>query len=187
MTAAVVADPMVSVGPVVFVDTNILAYCHDSAQGRKKVMAEDLLARLWQQQGGRTSMQVLNELYVTLTRKLPHPLPRDIAWRITEDLLVWSPLPTDRRLLTRAREVETRYRLNWWDALIVAAAQLQDCTTLLTEDLQDGMDFDGVRVGNPFRAGVAEEAPPYSTGPRRVAPANPRHRGRGRPRRQAVV
>ncbi len=186
MTAVAFADPVVSSSLVVFVDTNILAYCHDSAQGRRKLVAEALLAQVWQQHSGRTSMQVLNELYVTLTRKLPHPLPRDVAWRITEDLLAWGPLPTDRWLLIQARDVEARYHINWWDALIVAAAQLQDCTTLLTEDLQDGMDFDGVRVRHPFRAGVAEERPRYSAEPRRAYPANPRHRGRGRPRRQAV-
>ena len=108
------------------------------------------------------------------------------AWGHIQLLFAWNPQATDLQLLDSARDIETRYRVNWWDALIVAAAELQDCTTLLTEDLQDGMDFDGVRVRNPFRAGVAEEAPTYSTGPRRVAPANPRHRGRGRPRRQAL-
>lgn len=185
MTAAVFADSLVS-NSVVFVDTNILVYAQDSAQGRKKRVAEVCLAQLWQQQCGRTSMQVLNELYVTLTRKLPHPLGRDTAWRITEDLLVWGPMPTDRRLLIQARDVENRYRINWWDSLIVAAAQLQDCTTLLTEDLQDGMNFDGVRVRNPFQVGVAEELAGYSARPRPAYRSNPRHRGRGRPKRQAA-
>lgn len=186
MTAAAFADSAAISHSVVFVDTNILAYAHDSAQGRKRLIAEECLAQLWQQQCGRTSIQVLNELYVTLTRKLPHPLSREVAWRITEDLLVWGPMPTDRRLLIQAREVETRYRINWWDSLIVAAAQLQDCTTLLTEDLQDGMEFDGVRVRNPFRAGVAEELASYGAKPRPAHRVNPRHRGRGRPKRQVV-
>ncbi len=82
--------------------------------------------------------------------------------------------------------MENRYRINWWDSLIVAAAQLQDCTTLLTEGLQDGMNFDGVRVRNPFLSGVAEELAGYVADPRPASRVNPRHRGRGRPKRQAV-
>ena len=61
-----------------------------------------------------------------------------------------GPMPTDPRLLIQARDVENRYRISWWDSLIVAAAQLQDCATLLTEDLQHGQVIEGVRVVNPF-------------------------------------
>ena len=170
-----------------FVDTNVFAYALDSAQGIKKQIAETCVAHLWQQQSGRTSMQVLNELYVTLTRKLPHPLSREVAWGITEDLLAWDPQPTDRLLLVQARDVEARFQINWWDSLIVAAAQLQDCATLLTEDLQDGMRFDGVRVRNPFRPVVAEDPAGYAAEPQPACAIVPRHRGRGRPKRQPMA
>ena len=53
--------------------------------------------------------------------------------------------------MRRARTASERFSLSWWDALIVAAAQVCDCDYLLTEDLQDGQDLEGVRIVDPFR------------------------------------
>lgn len=170
----------------VFVDTNVFAYLHDTTEPEKQAIAETWVTRLWQEHTGRTSAQVLNELYVTLTQKISRQLPRNDTWNHIQQLFAWNPQPTDLQLISRAREMEVRYRISWWDSLIVAAAQLQDCTTLLTEDLQDGMEFDGVRVRNPFRSGVAEELAGYSAKPPAALRLNPRHRGRGRPKRQAL-
>lgn len=170
----------------VFVDTNVFAYLHDTTEPEKQAIAETWVAQLWQAHTGRTSVQVLNELYVTLTRKISRKLPANDAWSNIQQLFAWNPQANDLQLMSCAREIETRYRISWWDSLIVAAAQLQDCTTLLTEDLQDGMEFDGVRVRNPFRSGVAEVLAGYSAKPRPADRINPRHRGRGRPKRQAV-
>ena len=91
----------------------------------------------------------------------------------------WNPQPIDLKVLTRAYEIEKQNRLNWWDCLIVAAAQAQGCVLLLTEDLQDGADYGGVSVRNPFTLGVADERSAYSAMPKLAS----RHRGRGRPRR----
>ena len=83
-------------------------------------------------------MQVLSEYYVNVTRKIdPARDPHD-AWDDVEALMTWNPIPVDRALLEAGRNVEARYRLSWWDSLIIAAAQLQGCTLLLTVDLQDG-------------------------------------------------
>ena len=90
----------------------------------------------------------------------------------------WKPLAIDESVLRRAREVEQRWRLSWWDSTIVAAAQLQDCAVLLTEDLQDGMAFGALRVRSPFSS-VLEEPEAQYNAPR----AQPLHRPRGRPRR----
>ncbi|MBI2969978.1 MAG: hypothetical protein HYY36_04485 [Gammaproteobacteria bacterium] len=81
------------------------------------------------------------------------------------------------------REVERRWRLSWWDAMIVAAAQLQDCALLLTEDLQDRALFGNVTVRSPFTLPVGETPGTYSLGDARVV----RHRPRGRPRTRAAV
>ena len=166
----------------VFVDTNVFAYARDASEPYKQPLAAQRIARLWREQNGRTSMQVLNEYYVTLTRKLKPGLKSEAAWEDVELLLAWEPQPVDRELILRAREVERRYRLSWWDSMIVSAAQLQECETLLTEDLQDGMILGSVTVRNPFAARVAEDPAPYKVSP--VIPQ--RHRPRGRPRRGAA-
>ncbi|HMN46793.1 MAG TPA: hypothetical protein PKE27_19605 [Povalibacter sp.] len=105
------------------------------------------------------------------------------AWDEIRDLLTWNPQPTDMDLLVRAHDVEVRYRLSWWDSLIVAAAQLQDCSLLLTEDLQDRAMYGSVTVRNPFGLGVSEAMTTYATA-RRASRGHPR---RGRPRRERTV
>lgn len=166
-----------------FVDTNVFVYRYDSAHSVKSATATEWLERLWHDQSGRTSIQVLNELYVTLTRKLARPMNADEAWDVAQALTAWDPQPIDRDVLLRAREVERRYRLGWWDSVIVAAAQLQDCDVLLSEDMQAGMVFERVTVLNPFRALVQETRPVYSTAEKLPL----RHRPRGRPRKRPNV
>ena len=99
---------------------------------------------------GRLSFQVLQELYATLTRKLQPNLERQEARDIVDLLGSWKPLAIDLVLIKRAWDLQDRYPLSWWDALIVAAAQAGDCRVLLTEDLQHGRKFGRVRVINPF-------------------------------------
>ena len=166
---------------VVFVDTNILIYARDTSEPEKHRTAATCIERLWREQRGRTSMQVLNEYYVTVTRKLKPGLHVDAAWDDVQSFLAWEPYETNRALLLAAREIERRYRISWWDSLIVGAAQLQHCSTLITEDLQDGMHFESVVIQNPFKMKVRETAVPYRSGS--ALPS--RHRGRGRPRRAA--
>jgi predicted nucleic acid-binding protein len=160
-----------------FVDTNVFVYAFDAGHRAKQRMASELLSQLWREQTGRTSMQVLNELYVTLTRKLLRKLPADQAWDVVVALAAWDPQPVDRELLVCAREIERRHRLSWWDSLIVAAAQLQDCSVLLSEDLQDGMKFGSLVVRDPFSAGASVREAPASHEVARPL----RHRPRGRP------
>lgn len=168
---------------VVFVDTNVFVYARDSAQAHKQAVAARWLEQLWQEQSGRTSMQVLSELHVTLTRKLKPGMSPEDAWDDVEALLAWDPQPLDRELMLRARRLEARYRLSWWDSLIVAAAQLQDCETLLTEDLQDGMVFEQVTVRSPFRHRAEEARPAY---PIESGVAR-RHRRPGRPKKAGTA
>lgn len=162
----------------VFVDTNLLVYFRDAGAPRKQAIADEWLRRLWSERSGRTSMQVLSEYYVTVTRKLKRRLDAADAWDDVQGLLRWLPRPIDADLVIQARDVERRHRLNWWDCMIVAAAQLQSCSLLLSEDLQDGGDYGGVVVRNPFTLSVNE-----SPGEYHVASSFPRHPPRGRPRR----
>jgi len=160
-----------------FVDANVLVYAHNPAEPLKRAVAGDLLRRLWADFSGRTSIQVLNEFYTVITRKLSAPMGPDDAWAEVEEFFRWNPQALDSSLLHRARQIETRYKLNWWDCLVVAAAQQQDCAVLYTEDLQHGAAFDGVRICNPFISQVQEEPAMYRVG------VVSRHRSRGRPRK----
>ncbi|HEX8009381.1 MAG TPA: PIN domain-containing protein [Casimicrobiaceae bacterium] len=165
----------------VFVDTNVLVYARDAGDPAKQVRAAAWLEALWREQAGRTSVQVLSEYYVTLTRKLDPGLPAAEAWDDVNALFAWRPHPIDETLMQRGREIEQRFRLAWWDSLIVAAAALQGCAVLLSEDLQDGGIYAGVTVRSPFTLSVGESAASYA-----VVPAAARgHPRRGRPRRPA--
>jgi len=165
---------------LVFVDTNVLVYARDPRDAMKRATASEWLRLLWNEERGRTSIQVLNEYYDVLTRKYRPAVRREDAWDdVRYYLSSWNPQPLDSEVIECAHEVEARHHLTWWDCLVVAAAQVQHCVLLLSEDLQDGADYGGVIVRSPFTLRIAEEAGAYTLPPR---PAS-RHRGRGRPRR----
>ena len=166
----------------VFVDTNVFVYARDANEPVKQPLAAQWLDGLWTERTGRTSLQVLNEYYWNLTRKIRPALSPDDAWTRVERLFNWNPQPIDIGVVTRAHDMERRYRLSWWDSLIVAAAQAQNCSLLLSEDLQERAVYGGVTVRNPFTLGVSEGLAEY--------PATPvvarRYRPRGRPKRTAA-
>jgi predicted nucleic acid-binding protein len=167
---------------LVFVDTNVLLYARDAGEPAKQARAIEWLTHLWRTQSGRTSIQVLNEFYVNAARRAQDADARQDAWDDVQSLFSWAPQPLDIPVIEQARTVELRYRLSWWDALIVAAARVQGCTTLLTEDLQHAASYVGVTVCSPFVAQVADVRAAYEQAPSLVS----RYRGRGRPRRQAA-
>ena len=141
----------------VFVDTNVLVYVRDPSDPDKQRRAAEWLALLWEEGSGILSHQVLQEFYVTMTRKLDPPAPMGPVRDDVAALATWEPVATDLEIMESAWTVEDRYGLSWWDALIVAQALAAGCETLLTEDLQHGMELFGLRVVNPF-----VESPPPS-------------------------
>ena len=163
----------------VFVDTNVLLYARDAGEPGKQPRAAAWLDLLWRRQLGRTSIQVLSEYYVNVTRKLYPGLPQDDAWDDVLALFTWHPQPVDDALMMRGRDIERRYRLSWWDSLVVGAAQLQGCAVLLTEDLQDGGSYGSVTVRNPFAHAIDEPMPSYPA----ASPVARAHPKRGRPRK----
>lgn len=132
----------------IFVDTNVLIYALDQADLKKQQAACLWRAELWKSRRGRLSYQVLQEFYVKVTQKWP--TVRQQARAEVRDLLAWQPVAVDADLLERSWKIQERYRLSFWDALIVAAAKWSSCQYLLTEDLQTDQDLDGVIVVNPF-------------------------------------
>src|SRR4051794_20361098 len=165
---------------LVFVDTTVLVYARDPRDAMKRASASEWIRLLWNEERGRKSVQVLNEYYALITRRLQPAVKQADAWDDVQHYLSsWDPQALDSEVLECAREVQGRYSLNWSDCLVVAAAQVQHCLLLLSEDMQDGAEYGGVIVRSPFTLRIAEEAGAY-----RVPPHQPsRHRGRGRPRR----
>ena len=134
-----------------FVDTNLLVYARDPRRDpTKHQRARQWMEQLWRERSGRLSTQVLNEYYAVVTQKLTPALSAEEAQTEIRTLFAWHPQALDTATIERAWSIQTRYRFNWWDALIVAAAQLSGCTWLLTEDLQADQNLDGLLVVNPF-------------------------------------
>lgn len=134
----------------VLVDTNVLVYSRDARDPAKQARAAEWLGVLWQRRAGRVSVQVLNEYYVTVTRKLHPGMARAAARTDIANLGAWRPVPLTMQVIERAQDLEDRYALSWWDSLVVASAHVGGCRWLLTEDLQDGQDLGGVTVVDPF-------------------------------------
>ncbi len=139
-----------------FVDTNIFVYFRDASEPEKQANARAWLKKLWITRTGRTSAQVLNEFYVTVTQKLTPGLPKEEAQKDVKNLLAWDPVPIDGGLITNAFGIQKEYRFSWWDSLIVSAAQLSECTYLLSEDLQHEQQIGKMQIINPFRTPVGE-------------------------------
>jgi predicted nucleic acid-binding protein len=134
----------------VFVDTNIIVYAYDRDAGRKHEIARDLLIGLWSAAGGVLSAQILQEFYVTVTRKIASPLTREAAREIIEDYLTWDVVSNDGAMVLEAIDIETGENISFWDALVIAAAKRGGAEVLLSEDLSDGRKFGDLIVRNPF-------------------------------------
>ena len=133
----------------VFVDTNVLIYAVDESDRRKNEAARQWRAELWRANQGRISFQVLQEFYAKITHKWP--AAREDARAEVRDLLKWNPVVVDAEVMERTWKIQDRYKISFWDSLIVAAAKRASCGYLLTEDLQAGQEIDGVVVISPFR------------------------------------
>jgi predicted nucleic acid-binding protein len=132
----------------VFLDTNILVYAYDLDAGEKRTIALALVERGWMEPGSTAiSVQVLQELYVNLVRK---GRTHEEASTIVTDLSDWPVVVNSLPLLHAALSLKNLWQTSLWDALILSAAKHSGATTLLSEDLNNGQDYDGVRVRNPF-------------------------------------
>ena len=139
----------------VFVDTNILVYSRDDSEAEKQVIAQQWLAFLWQQRTGRVSAQSLNEYYIKVTQRLKPGRSRPDAHNDVRNLASWNPLPVDFIVIENAWQIQDRYQFSWWDSLIVSAAQIQDCSILLSEDMQDEQLIGNMQIINPFKHDIS--------------------------------
>jgi predicted nucleic acid-binding protein len=131
-----------------FVNTNILIYAFDLTAGKKRETAVELIERIWAERAGCLSLQVLQEFYVTATKKLGMP-PTD-AFAQIERLGKWAVhRPTFNDVLL-AIQLNREKKISFWDAMILRSAMSLDCTLVWSEDLSDGQRWDGITVRNPF-------------------------------------
>jgi predicted nucleic acid-binding protein len=135
---------------VVFVDTNILVYAHDADAGAKRERAVDTLRELWEAGTGALSVQVLQEFYVSVTRKLATPVSRFTAREVVGAYGAWIRQPTTVETVLRATEIADVSQVSFWDALIVAAAEQAGAGEVLSEDLSGGQSVAGIRILNPL-------------------------------------
>lgn len=138
---------------LVFFDTNVLVYAGDDHDPVKRDRARAWLAAAWARYCGRLSTQVFNEYYAVVRRKFPTALAAGEAREHIRRLQAWQPWQIDHQTIESAWGIEARQSFHYWDALMVAAAQQQGCTILLTEDLQHDQRIDQLRIVNPFLVG----------------------------------
>jgi predicted nucleic acid-binding protein len=133
-----------------FVDTNVLLYAisRDPAERRKAESANEILA------AGDVglSVQVLQEFYVQATRLTrPDAITHDQAAGLVEAWCRFPVQPTNVEVVRSALATRHRFGIAYWDAAILEAARALGCSVVLSEDLGDGTDYDGIRVEDPFR------------------------------------
>jgi predicted nucleic acid-binding protein len=131
-----------------FFDTNILVYADDKAAPKKQRRAIELVAQHWRAGTGVLSLQVLQEYFVTITRKLR--VDAKIARRKVELLAEFDLVVPDLDDILAAIDLHRLHGFSFWDALVLRAAKEAACIVLFSEDLQPGRIVDGVQIVNPF-------------------------------------
>ena len=120
--------------PATFLDTNILVYAYDRSAGEKQTLAAQLVATLWENENGCLSIQVLQEFYVTVTRKISTPLDAGTARQIVADLSNWRLHTPQASDLLQAIDLQQSHQIAFWDAMVLQSALSLGCIRLYTED-----------------------------------------------------
>ena len=134
-----------------FMDSNVLVYLFDQDTPRKKAAAQGLLQAEGAAGNILLSTQVLQEFYVTVTRKLARPLRPDTAFEVVNQLAALPLVVIDPPLILSAIRRSRQDSISFWDSLIIDAALKGGAERLCSEDLQHGRIVDGMRIENPFR------------------------------------
>jgi predicted nucleic acid-binding protein len=120
--------------------------------GDKHSRARALVEELWDSRLGCVSVQVLQEFFVTTTRKIPKPLEAAAAALIIDDLAHWHLHAPDAGDVLAAIDIHRQTGASFWDAMILHSAKEQGCQILHSEDLNAGQAYEDIRVRNPFLA-----------------------------------
>jgi predicted nucleic acid-binding protein len=135
--------------PNEFIDTNVLVYAFDSSAGEKQITAQALVNRLLDG-SGCLSIQVLQEFFVNMTRKISLPLSIAEVASLVQDLSSWKVFAPTADDVLAAIALSQQAQLNFWDAMILHSAAASKCGVLWSEDLNDGQTVLGVEIRNPF-------------------------------------
>jgi predicted nucleic acid-binding protein len=131
-----------------FLDSNIIVYANDAADEQKQEMAINLIQKHMRDGSGVISTQVMQEYAVNAVQKLGQAVPVVMhQLYLLESLTVVVIKP---ELVRRGLEIKTLYGLSYWDSLILAAAESAGCSQVLSEDLNSGQAYCGMRWTNPF-------------------------------------
>jgi predicted nucleic acid-binding protein len=135
----------------IFVDTNILVYAHDVSAGIKHATAKNLIQDLWENKTGCLSIQVMQEFYVNVTQKVPNPMDYVNAIGIIRDLKYWKVHEPKIEDVLNAVDIQQRYQISFWDAMILQSALQLECSLLWSEDLNPDQVYESVKLINPFQ------------------------------------
>jgi len=131
-----------------FFDTNVLVYADDKAAPAKQRRALDLIAEHRRDATGVVSLQVLQEYFVTVTRKLH--VDSHIARRKVELLAEFDVAAPGVADILAAIDLHRLHRFSFWDALVLRSAKQAGCRVVFSEDMQETREIDGVHIVNPF-------------------------------------
>jgi predicted nucleic acid-binding protein len=134
----------------IFLDTNFLIYAHDIDAGIKHDLALSIIEKIWEEETGIISTQVIQEFYVNVTRKIPNPITPVQGRGIILNYFSWQVETVEPHTILSASEIEEKYVLSFWDSLIIATASQSEAVKILTEDLNHGQTIEGVLIENPF-------------------------------------
>jgi predicted nucleic acid-binding protein len=141
----------------VFLDTNILVYAHDLDAGMKHAVAVEIVKDMWEKRTGVLSTQILQEFYISVTRKIKNPISPFEAREIIKTYACWEIRENTSISVIRASEIEEKHRISFWDALVVVAAYEGKVDKILTEDLNSGQLIEGILIENPFSFRISDK------------------------------
>jgi len=134
----------------IFLDTNIIVYAHDRSSGDKHADAREIMDYLWENRKGVISVQVLQEFFVCVTKKIFKPLPIKNARDILDYLSTWDVVANEKHIPLKAIDIQERYQFSFWDSLIIQAAIQGQARIVLSEDLPGGQVVKDLKILNPF-------------------------------------
>lgn len=135
----------------VFIDTNVLVYAYDTSAGAKHKRALEIMEHCWNSGEGIISSQVLQEFFVSVTRKIAKPLDVITAKEIIKDLMKWKTVTVDGEIILEAIDIHSQHRYSFWDSVIIASAIEGSAETVYSEDLSDKHVIKGISIINPFK------------------------------------
>lgn len=139
---------------IFLMDTNILVYSYDASDPEKQKICSALIQKCWMQDVTYAiSLQNLSEFYVVVTRKIEHPVAKDIAKKIITDIIEfdnWQVLGLNETSVITAIDLSVKYQIHYWDALLCAVMKQNEITNVFTENTKDFEKIPWITAVNPL-------------------------------------